>query len=109
MVLMGPAESNVVLGRLTRAGQLVGFLAIDDQVWFGVKGVWPFRRKMWSEMRHRYRLDLLDDWDEGFLTGDDVAELASGRFRLMGQVLRYEEVAEAKERAVIAERFSDWP
>lgn len=105
---MGAAESNVVVGRLTRAGQLVGFLAIDDQEWSGVKSFLPYRRRLWSETRHRYRLDLLDDWDEGFLTPDDVTELASGFFRLKGEVLGYEEVVDAEERSKIAARFSDW-
>lgn len=105
---MAGSTTGLLVGRLTRGGQLIGFLAVDDQVWREVKGVWPRRQKSPPETRRRYRLDLMNDWDEGFLTADDEAELASGRFLFKGETWQYEGLADDERRAVIAEHFSDW-
>ncbi len=100
-------DDATTIGRLTKDGALVGYVAIDTQEWrFSARqGV---RKKRWSGRRTRYRLDLLDDWDEGFLDAEDEAELASGWFSFRGEVLAYEELEVAERDAVASERFSSW-
>lgn len=102
------ATTGMLVGRLSRDGQLLGFLAIDDQVWREVKGLWPRRKVSPPQVRRRYRLNLLDDWDEGFLTPEDEAELASGRFTFKGEEWRYEDLADDERIEVIAEYFGEW-
>jgi hypothetical protein len=53
-------------------------------------------------------LDLLSDWDEGFLTAEDEVDLVGGRFRFKGEELVYEELAGDESRTVWSQRFSDW-
>jgi len=103
---MKPA-SRVRVGRVTRDGSLVGFLIVDTQHWdFKRRRGW--RNERWSEERRRFRLDLLTDWSEGFLSSEDEVALSAGRFRFKGEVLTYEELAGDESRRVLSERFSDW-
>ena len=104
---MESSAEAVGIGRLTKDGALFGYLAVDSQQWFSSqrKGL---RVRRWSETQRRYRLDLLDDWDEGFLEDEDEADLAAGRFRLKGAVLAYEELVGAEKGAILSQRFSDW-
>lgn len=104
---MDQGASTVAVGRLTRAGAVFGFLAVDSQEWSLSRRV-GLRKQRWSETRRRYRLDLLSDWDEGFLTAEDEAELAGGRFQFKGEVLSYEELAGEERGEVLSQRFSDW-
>lgn len=104
---MDERAASIAVGRVTKAGALFGFLVVDSQRWSLSRGV-GLRKQRWSETRRRYRLDLLSDWDEGFLTADDEADLAEGRFQFKGEVLAYEELAGDEGRAVLSQRFSDW-
>lgn len=107
MALMTGGSESFAVGRLTRDGVTVGYLAVDSQRWSFTrrKGLTSQR---WSEVRRRYRLDLLGDWDEGFLEPEDEADLEAGRFRFKGEVLAYEKLADQDMEAVRAERFSGW-
>ena len=104
---MGDTGRAMAVGRLTRDGVLFGYIAIDAQRWSLTKRV-GLRSQKWSETRRRYRLDLLNDWDEGFLTAEDDAELAQGKFQYKGESLAYEELTGAAGSAILADRFSDW-
>ena len=104
---MEEGAASFAVGRVTRAGALFGYVAVDTQRWSRSQRV-GLRLRRWSETRRRYRLDLLSDWDEGFLTAEDEADLASGRFQFKGEVLTYEELAGDERRTVLSQRFSDW-
>ena len=86
---------------------MFGYLAIDAQRLSSSQRV-GFRLRRWSETRRRYRLDLLGDWDEGFLEHDDEADLQGGRFRFKGEALAYEELVGPERSEVLSQRFSDW-
>lgn len=106
---MEEGSETPVIGRLTKSGTLVGYVAIDTQLLqCSQRQGLRIRTKRWSEIRRRYRLDLLDDWDEGFLEGDDDADLAAGRLRYKGEFLSYEELVGDERQAVLAERFATW-
>lgn len=100
-------SESFAVGRLTRDGVTVGYLAVDLQRWSFTrrKGLTSQR---WAEVRRRYRLDLLGDWDEGFLEPEDEADLGAGRFRFKGEVLAFERLADQEMEAIRAERFSGW-
>ncbi|CAN5813618.1 hypothetical protein BH23ACT12_BH23ACT12_02660 [soil metagenome] len=97
----------VAIGRLTKDEALFGYLAIDTQRWSFSRRA-GLRSTRWSETRRRYRLDLLGDWDEGFLEPEDEADLQRGRFRFKGEALAYEELVGPERSAVLSQRFSDW-
>lgn len=105
---MEPSAEHVAVGRLTKNGALFGYVAIDTQRWSFSKRVGLLRSRRWSETRRRYRLDLLDDWDEGFLQPEDEADLQGGRFKFKGEALEYEELVGPERSAVLSQRFSDW-
>jgi hypothetical protein len=98
---------SCAIGRLTRNGVLIGYVAIDEQR-LSLSQRQGFRRKRWSETRRRCRLDLLGDWDEGFMDPDDDADIDAGRFRYKGEVLAYEELVGDEAQTVFAERFAEW-
>ena len=104
---MEPGAEALGIGRLTRDGALFGYLAVDTQLWVQSQRT-GLRVRRWSETRRRYRLELLHDWDEGFLEAEDEADLAAGRFRFRGAVLAYEELVGAEKDTVLSQRFSDW-
>lgn len=104
---MGRSPESVVIGRLTNDGALFGYLAIDTQR-LSLSTRAGFRIRRWSETRRRYRLDLLGDWDEGFLEPEDEADLRVGRFTFKGEALAYEELLGAERSAVLSQRFSEW-
>lgn len=104
---MSQSAAPLRIGRLTRGEELFGYLAIDTQRLSCSQRV-GLRFRRWSETRRRYRLDLLGDWDEGFLEPDDEADLQGGRFRYKGEALAYDELAGPERSAVLSERFSDW-
>lgn len=104
---MDDAAAATAVGRLTKDDAFFGYLAVDTQRW-SLKRRVGFRSRKWSEVRRRYRLDLLGDWDEGFLTDDDEAELRQGRFQYRGESLAYEQLTGAAASAVLSDRFSDW-
>jgi hypothetical protein len=106
-MVMDEGPAGVTVGQLTRGGALFGYLAIDTQRWSLSRRV-GLRLRRWSETRRRYRLDLLTDWDEGFLTAEDEADLAAGRFRFKGEVLAFKELSGEERRTVSSQRFSDW-
>lgn len=100
--------TSVAVGRLTKDGTLFGYVTVDTQRWSRSRRVGPLTVQRWSETRRRYRLDLLSDWDEGFLTAEDETDLTEGRFRFKGEVLAYEELDGEERRKVLSQRFSDW-
>jgi hypothetical protein len=104
---MEPSAEPVAVGRLTKNGALFGYLAIDTQRWSFSKRV-GLRSRRWSETRRRYRLDLLDDWDEGFVGPEQEANLQRGRFRFKGEALEYEELVGPEKSAVLSQIFADW-
>jgi hypothetical protein len=104
---MWKGAESVTVGRLTKDGALVGYLAVDTQRW-SLSQRHGLTRRRWSEVKRRYRLDLLNDCDEGFLSDEDEADLAAGRFHFKGGICEYEELAGEGGRTVIAQRFSDW-
>lgn len=104
---MGTDSTTLDLGRVTKDGALIGYLAVDTQQWSLSQRV-GLRSRKWSETRRRYRLDLLNDWDEGFLSAEDEVALAGGRFQFKGEIFRYEELAGDDRAAVLAQRFSEW-
>jgi hypothetical protein len=104
---MTGVEDSPLVGRLTRDSALIGYLSIDSQQWSFVRRE-GFRSHRWSEVRRRYRLDLLDDWDEGFLDPEDEADLRQGRFRFKGEVLRFEELSAPERERILVQRFSRW-
>jgi hypothetical protein len=98
---------SVRVGRLTRDGSLVGFLVVDDQHWdFKQRRGWRTHR--WSEERRRLRVDLLNDWIEGFLSPEDEVDLSTGRFLLKGEILAYEELDGDERSTVLTDHFSNW-
>ncbi|SHN34994.1 hypothetical protein [Cryptosporangium aurantiacum] len=108
----GPVEAtpaDLTVGRLmTKDGVLFGYLALDTQQLMWRQRVSPLRVRRWSETKRRYRLDLLDDWDDGFLENDDEAELAAGRFAFKGEIYLYEEQTDDEARTALTERFAGW-
>lgn len=97
----------IAVGRLTKDGTLFGYLAIDTQRLSCSQRV-GLKLRRWSETRRRYRLDLLGDWDEGFLEPEDEADLQGARFRFKGEALVYDELVGSERSAVLSQRFSDW-
>ena len=95
----------IAVGRLTKDGTLFGYLVVDTQRLSCSQRV-GFKLRRWSETRQRYRLDLLGDWDEGFLEPED--DLQGGRFIFKGEALVYEELVGSERSAVLSQRFSDW-
>lgn len=99
---------NVRIGRLTRDGVLVAYLAVDTQLWFLKQRHGIRRRRTLPENRVRYRMDLLTTWDEGFLTPEDEDALARGCFKFKGETLTYQELTGAEKMEVFMRRFSKW-
>jgi hypothetical protein len=92
---------------VTRDGSLVGYLAVDSQDWdFKQRHGWRVRR--WSETRRRFRLDLLTNWSEGFLSPEDEDALDHGSFAYKGESLTYEELSDPERAGILSERFSAW-
>jgi hypothetical protein len=104
---MDDTTKDIVVGRLTtRSGELFGFLAVAPQELTVSRRV-GLRRQRWSETRLRYRLDLERDWDDGYLSAEDEAELAEGRFLFKGEVYAFQELAGNERRAEL-QRFEGW-
>jgi hypothetical protein len=95
------------IGRLVQNGELIGYLAVDSQLWSFSKRR-GLKIERWSECKRRYRLDLFDDWDDGFLEPADEDDLDRGRFWFRGNLVGYEETKEPDRDAILKERFSDW-
>jgi hypothetical protein len=106
VALVEQGESPAV-GRLTRDGSLVGFIAIDSQLLHSSQRQ-GLRTRRWSEVRRRFRLDLLDDWAEDFIDAQAEIDLAAGSFRFKGELLAYEELIGDERKAVLSERFANW-
>lgn len=95
------------LGRLTRNGVLVGYVAVDTQPW-SFRQRTGLRIRRWSETRRRYRLDLLTTWDEGFLTPEDEEDLDQGRFVFKGDTLTYQELLGTERDKIASDSFAEW-
>jgi hypothetical protein len=107
-VLMDPNRAVVRIGRLTRDGTVVGYLAVDNQDVSSSQRR-GFRARRWSETRRRCRLVLigeLPDW--GYLETEDEAALDVGQFTYKGETLAHEDLVGAERQAVSSQVFSGW-
>jgi len=100
-------ESNpVTVGRLFHGDQLFGYLAVDKQGWRWKDGPW-WNRRSWRTVENRWRLSM-DPPDEGFLSDEDMDQLAHGIFRFRGEDLEFRTADGADRLEIIRDHFAKW-
>ena len=102
----GDDSRPVTIGRLFRGDQLLGYLAVDKQGWRWKEGPW-WRRRTWRTVEDRWRLSM-DPPEEGFLSEEEMANLARGLFTYAGEELDFREAAGTDWLEIIQDHLANW-